>query len=201
MAADVWTNGTRTLTSFGTLVADTSTAVWSETVRTLSTFGTLVADVAATVWAYATRTLTSSAASTTAAVSGSDITIVRGDSLSVSLTGLGVLTGYTSLWFTIKGAFYELDSESIIQIQKNASGVGDGLLYINGTIAGDASKGSITIDDLVVGNITIDIDESVTDDLILNKYEYDVQVLNGGDVTTLTLADCTVSGDITRSIV
>ena len=49
-AADVWAVGTRTLTSFGTLVAD----IWANATRTLSSFGTLVSDV----WAAATRTIT-----------------------------------------------------------------------------------------------------------------------------------------------
>lgn len=42
-AADVWAAGTRTLTSFGTLVADIATAVWGATVRTLSAFSFTVA--------------------------------------------------------------------------------------------------------------------------------------------------------------
>lgn len=53
-AADVWTVGTRTLTSFGTLASDTATAVWAAGTRTLTGFGTLVSDI----WAAATRTLT-----------------------------------------------------------------------------------------------------------------------------------------------
>lgn len=35
-AADVWASGTRTLTSFGTLVADTAAAVWAAATRTLT---------------------------------------------------------------------------------------------------------------------------------------------------------------------
>lgn len=35
-AADVWASGTRTLTSFGTLVADTATAIWAAVTRTLT---------------------------------------------------------------------------------------------------------------------------------------------------------------------
>jgi hypothetical protein len=42
-AADVWTVTTRTLSSFGTLVADIATAVWGATTRTLSAFGFTVA--------------------------------------------------------------------------------------------------------------------------------------------------------------
>ena len=57
-AAAVWSVGTRTLTSFGTLVADIATAVWGAGTRTLTSFGTLVADGAAAVWANVTRSLT-----------------------------------------------------------------------------------------------------------------------------------------------
>jgi hypothetical protein len=38
-AADVWAVGTRTLTGFGTLVADVATAVWAAGARTLTAFG------------------------------------------------------------------------------------------------------------------------------------------------------------------
>lgn len=55
-AAEVWAYGTRTLTSFGTLVAD----IWEHGGRTLTGFGTLVADI----WAYATRALTDKASFT-----------------------------------------------------------------------------------------------------------------------------------------
>jgi len=54
-ASQVWEYGTRSLTTFGTLVSDVATAVWSSTTRTLTSFGTLAADV----WSYSTRTLTS----------------------------------------------------------------------------------------------------------------------------------------------
>jgi len=64
-ATAVWGAGTKALTdkagfSLATApptAAAISTAVWSETVRSLTTFGTLVADAAAAVWAAATRTL------------------------------------------------------------------------------------------------------------------------------------------------
>ena len=47
VAAAVWGVGTRTLTSFGTLVADAATAVWSAAARTLTAFGfTVVTDAA-----------------------------------------------------------------------------------------------------------------------------------------------------------
>ena len=39
--SDVWTHATRTLTSFGTLIAD----IWSYATRTLTSFGTLITDI------------------------------------------------------------------------------------------------------------------------------------------------------------
>ena len=53
-AESVWAVATRTLTSFGTLAADITTAVWSAGSRTLTGFGTLIVDI----WGYATRSLT-----------------------------------------------------------------------------------------------------------------------------------------------
>lgn len=53
-ADKVWGTAARSLTTFGTLVADVTTAVWAAGTRTLTTFGTVAADV----WAVATRVLT-----------------------------------------------------------------------------------------------------------------------------------------------
>lgn len=50
-AEDVWTYATRTLTSFGTLVAD----IWEYSTRTITNWGSLIAYI----WSYTTRTLTS----------------------------------------------------------------------------------------------------------------------------------------------
>lgn len=50
-AADVWAAGTRTLTSFGTLVADVATAVWAAVTRTLTSGAApSAAVVAGAVW-------------------------------------------------------------------------------------------------------------------------------------------------------
>jgi hypothetical protein len=57
-AADkVWSSAARTLTSFGTLVAD----IWVYGTRTITSFGTIVADVATAVWSAVTRSLTDKA--------------------------------------------------------------------------------------------------------------------------------------------
>ncbi len=156
----------------------------------------------AEIWRYVTRTLTQSAARIAAAVDGSDITITRGDTLSASLTGLGSLAGYVSIDFTVKIDKDDDDSEAIIRIRKNASGTGDGLLVLNGTVAGTAANGSITIDDEDDGNITIALDFAETVVLVdRSKMYYDVQEITTSVVTTKAIGSCDVSPDVTRAIV
>lgn len=57
-AASVWAVGTRTLTSFGSLVADVATAVWGAVTRTLTAGAGITAQQ---IWEYATRALTDKA--------------------------------------------------------------------------------------------------------------------------------------------
>lgn len=64
-AADVWAAGTRTLTSFGTLIAD----IWAYATRTLSSFGSLVSDI----WANGTRTITGGTVTTNSDKTGYSI--------------------------------------------------------------------------------------------------------------------------------
>lgn len=154
--------------------------------------------IAADVWSYSTRRLTQSAAAVTATLAGDTITIKRGDTFSVSLTGLGDISASTKLWFSVKNHLRDADSVSIVQIDDAT-----GLLYINGAASANAANGSITVDDAVAGNITIVLDEAETDDLVpVNGLVYDVQMLDSsGDVTTLTEGDLDVEGDVTRVIV
>lgn len=182
--------------AIGTTIA---TAVWAAGTRTLTSFGTLVADI----WSYSTRTFTNLAAAVQAALSGSTITVYRGTSWSISITGLGTLTGYSKLWFTVKDGAGKTDAQAIVQIAKYSSGSGDGLLYLNGAPASDATKGSITIDSAALGNITIALDEAVSKLLVpATNLNYDIKVLNGGNVSEL--ADGTskfnIRADYTRTV-
>ena len=135
------------------------------------------------------------------AVVGSDITILRGDTLDDgSLTDLGDLTDYVSIDFTVKNGYSKTDDEAIIRIRKNASGVGDGLLRFNGAVAGSAALGSIVIDDLLTGDITIMLDEAATKDLLTGDYIYDLQVIKANSVKTKTYGKLYVVADITRAV-
>lgn len=153
------------------------------------------------VWTNSTRTLTQSAASVAAAVSGSTITLSRGDTLSAAITGLGSLSGYVSLDFTVKYSTEDTDDEAVIRIRKNASGSDDGLLRINSAAAtGRTANGSITIDNETSGNITIALAAAESDDLGEASYAYDIQMITSSAVSTLSSGTFTVTADVTRLI-
>jgi len=151
------------------------------------------------IWSYTSRTLTATPAQTTDGTAASAITRKRGDSWSISIT-LGALTGYTSLWLTLKRSTNDADTDSVLQVRKNASGLTDGLLYVNGTTASNAALASITIDNLATGAVTIAVDKTVTDDIAPAVYDYDAQVLTGGAVSTPDSGEFTVTADVTRSV-
>ncbi len=137
----------------------TAADVWTYATRTLTSFGTLVADVAAAVWSYTTRTLTQSAASIIAAVDGNALSLYRATYWTFSITGLGSLADVDKLYFTIKrkGSTPSPqripDRDALVQIEE-----GDGLIYIDGREAQTAANGTLTIDDAVAGNITVTLE-------------------------------------------
>lgn len=143
-----------------------------------------------------TCTLTQAGAQIAASISGDDITIHRGDSFSAAITGLGNISGRTKLWFTVKTTARGADTAAIIQIEETA-----GLVYINGAAAATPANGDITVDDAVAGDITITLDEVETAKLVPDSLVYDIQMLDtGGDVSTLSAADATVTADVTRAV-
>lgn len=175
-----------------------TTGADGDTLETLSDQidGIDVNGTAAAVWAYTPRTLTQTAAAVASVMAGTSLTITRGDTLSATLTGLGNITGYANLWFTVKWATSDLDAAAIIQIDTDT-----GLLTVNGAAA-TAGNGSITVDDATAGDITIGIDEAATAWLVpATGYVYDVQVLRStGAVNTLTSGLLTVAADVTRAV-
>lgn len=137
--------------------------------------------------------------STTDATTAGAISRRRGNSWSIPLT-IGAITGYTSLWFTIKSSHDDADAAALLQIKLNASGLSDGLLYVNGTTASSDALGSITVNNATTGAIVIAVDETITDDLAPGEYYYDVQTLIAGDVATPDSGTFTVTADVTRSV-
>ena len=150
---------------------------------------------AAEVWAYTTRTLTMTAASAIAAISGSTLSIRRGDTYQLSLTGLGTIATREELWFTVKTDQSDQDHAALILVEETA-----GLIFSNGGAPVAAGNGAITIDDAAAGDITIKIDEVETAKLTpQNNIYYDVQARYAdGDVHTLASGTCHIVADVTR---
>jgi len=169
-AADVWAVGSRTLTSFGTLVAD--------------------------IWSHATRTLTQSAAQVAAILAGSTITVQRGDTLTVSLTDLGDISSRTKLWFAVKESSEGEDTEATIFLEETAgltvvngetyATITDGEISVTDEVAGDLT---VTI----LPSVTKDLAGGTF------KYELQT-LSAAGAVLTLTRSSFKVSPDIVRAV-
>lgn len=172
----------------------------SDTLETLS--DQLDAQEPADVWAYATRTLTSTAASTTAAVSGSTLTITAATTYSATLTGLTIPADWLDMWFTVKDDDSKADSASVVQIHKSnpADAANDGLVYLNGA-AGTKADGSLTVDQ-AAGTVAIRIEATATDDLTRQSGAgYDVKVQStAAGVTLLTEGTCNIQMTETKTI-
>lgn len=128
-------------------------------------------DEAASVWSYTPRTLTQPGASVVSAVSGSELTVFAGVLWSISLTGLGNLTGRTKLWFSVKEFKTDTDDNALCRVEETA-----GLERINKT-TGTAGNATITVDDLTDGDITIKVQAEETVKLLeaIGKAWYDVK--------------------------
>lgn len=155
----------------------------------------------ATFWQYTGaggRTLSQSMiAILSSMIEGSAITITRGDNISQSITGLGPLTDYTGLWFTVKARpASDTDAQAKIQITKAA-----GLIRLNGAAADDSADGAITIDDLVDGDITITLSAAAAAQLgLAESWRWDVQVAQPGPgVWTPRSGSFMVVEDVTRA--
>jgi len=147
-----------------------------------------------------TNLLDVSAVTVRSAISGTTITILRGDTFECSISGLGSLASYASLDFTVKANKTQADAAALIRIRLNKTGLADGLLTLNGATASNADDGSIVITDEAAGDITITLAASCTDDLTTGTYVYDIQMITASSVKTLTSGKLVVSADVTRLV-
>jgi hypothetical protein len=213
IAAAVWASGTRTLTGFGTLIAD----IWSHATRTLtaSSGGATAAEVwsyvtrtltgssgggatAADVWGYAPRTLTMTATQVQAAVSGSNLTIIKAVTFEATLTGVNLPSGWDKCYFTIKRSLSYPDSDALVQVLlSNPGAVGDGLVVMGGE-AGVAANGSLVV---AGDSVTISLADDATAQLAVSDGNlYDVKVLVDGASVLLTTGKVTIAGTPTATI-
>lgn len=164
-----------------------------------------VSITAADVWSYNTRTITGLSITVQDLLDSLDETIVnirRGDTYTQVFNSPEVLSGYTNIWMTLKGNINrtELDSDAIFQIKINASGVGNGLVYLNGASSADSSLGSLTID-IINNTVTAELHQDVTTSFtpVISK-PVDIQMSKDGDIKTIVDGTARIYGDVTRSL-
>jgi hypothetical protein len=205
------------LTAMETIQSDITTrqkTIWSTadavvnlsntTIQGLGASG--IADIAAAVGGgggdpVTIGTVTIPAAAAVNAVEASAVTVYRGTTWTIALTGLGNITGWTKLYFTARKHPNDEDSKSLVQVMVTnpASGANDGLLYFDGVAATDKTKGSITVVDATAGDITIVVNISMTQ-CDAQKITYDVKKLTASGGALLSIgASFTVVADVTRA--
>lgn len=189
--------GIRTAVGLATANLDTQLGNIQSTVDNIELGGVDLDLLASKTWTNSTRTLTQTAQSITDAIDGSSITVHRGDSLNISLSGLGDISSRSEVWFTVKPKSNDpTDDEATIQITETG-----GLLILNGATAATPGNGTLTVTNEVTGAITITLAASDVATIEPGDYyAYDIQVLyDDGSVSTPSEGDFTVSKDVTRS--
>ena len=182
LAGVIWTFATRTLTSFGTLVADITAAI---------------AAILCNVWACSTRTLTMPLTQIKSMLLGSKIEFLRGDTFDQDFTKLGNLAAIDDLWFTFKQRQADTDATAMLQVSLTG-----GLLAIAGAPAATLLNASITIINAATGHINVYVEAVEMAKLTTDFTGYwDIQTLTGTVVTTLTRGNGSVLGDTTRRII
>jgi len=141
--AAVWAVGARTLTSYGTLAADTATAVWGVGTRSLTTFGSLTTTTATAVWAATGRTLS------LAPPTASQIATAVWGYGERTLSSFGTLasTIATAVWIALNRTL-STSPPTAQQIRTEMEGVGTKLTTIHSKLPtgniGDATAASQT---------------------------------------------------------
>lgn len=203
----LWIVGRDWVDRIDTIISSRATPeeVWTYVTRTLTESGGSSL-TAAEVWSYATRTITGLSITPQDLLDSLSETIVnirRGDTYTQVFNSPEVLSGYTNIWMTLKGNINrtEADSESIFQIKINASGVGNGLLYVNGAPAADSSLGSLTVD-TINNTVTAELHQSITTNFLpVMSKPVDLQMLKDGDIKTIVDGSARIYGDVTRAII
>lgn len=194
-------DGTATVVaSIGALNNLSATQVWSAGTRTLTSGG---APTTTEIWTAPTRTLTSPTPGSTTppAISGTTLAITRAVSFDVTMTGMTIPSNWTKIYFTVKSNSSQADAVAQIQIViSNPDDAGDGLLYANGAAAGDAAQGTLTVDQ-PGGDITITITDDQTEDFTAGNYNYDFKVITDESKSTILAAgQATISTPITLAV-
>jgi len=137
-----------------------------------------------------------------AQILGGQLYIYRGDTWeSPIITGLGDLTGWTKISFTLKQSLDDLDTASIVDIVLSNPGVvGDGLQYINKAPATTKANGSIVVLDELLGSARVQLKAPEAAKLaVAPNLFYDVQVHFPTKIETRGYGKLMVLGDVKRA--
>ena len=182
------------------LFSDQAGAEWQDKLVLIETDTLQISGVPAEVKAQ----LVKMPALSSALKTGNDLTMIRGDTWEQEIQYLGTLTGYQKIWFTARKNKNDTDAQSAFQILlTNPGDPADGLQYIVATAAGTPANGSIVVDDLVNGHITVTLEAVEAAKLVGTSYTrlaFDVQFIDAaGDIVTPRRADLDIISDVTRA--
>jgi hypothetical protein len=155
---------------------------------------------AKSIWEYPdARTLTVPAAGAYPEVANTLLTILRGDTVSLSISGINT-TGWTKMTFTAKSAKSGADTAAVIQIvlSNPAAPTTDGLKYIAGT----ATTTNRTNGSLTVNGSTVTIALAAVEAAKLTapaSLSYDLQIITASRVWTPAEGTLRVLADVTRA--
>jgi hypothetical protein len=129
-----------------------------------------------------------------------DITIHRGDTFTLTLTGLDA-AARTKAWFTLKEFDSDIDDDALIQITESG-----GLIRLDGEAAAESSHGSIVFAGdgasatvTIHGEATAVLEATATKGLRRGRV-YDFQVLFAAGPATKTAGVAYVTADVTRAV-
>lgn len=158
----------------------------------------LIATIAEDVWSHGDRRLTVSGVSSSSVDEhDGELTLLRGDTLAITLSGLGDLSGRQQLWFTLKSKRSDPDTSAILLVEET-----DGLLVLAGTEPGDGETTAITVEDMESDAVTIVVSAAASRKLApTTTGVWDLQVRDAdGNVRTLVHGAAKITADVTQRI-
>jgi len=94
----------------------------------------------------------------------------------------------------VKRRFADADADAILQIDL------DGLQVLDGSGSWTASNGSITVDDQILGNITVALDATRSAILPVGEFPFDVQMLDTANkVATVGIGRIVIIPGVTKA--
>jgi hypothetical protein len=131
-----------------------------------------------------------------ASQTATQITCLRGDTLSINLPLMGNIVGRSKLVLTVKLSVNDDDAAAILQIME-----GTGLVMLNGSSTTRTSDASLTVNDATIGSVSLTVGATTTSQLMIEDLVWDVQAYLSNGIVTPLCGTLSVVGDVTRSVI